>query len=784
MTTIEINGKQVTATAGATIIEVADSLGLQIPRFCYHKKLSVAANCRMCLVDVEKAPKPLPACATPITEGMKIWTRSTKALQAQKSVMEFLLINHPLDCAICDQGGECELQDVAIGYGQNHSRFTEGKRAIKDQNLGPLIATEMTRCIQCTRCVRFGQEVAGVRELGLVGRGEALKIQTAITQNMASEVSGNIIDLCPVGALTAKPYRFTARAWELQQVQGIAPHDGVGSNLYIQKRGQKVMRVVPKENEAINEVWLSDRDRFSYEGLNHGERLIKPKIKLNGRWKSVSWQEALEQVANNLTKVRNTVGAGAIGALASSGATLEEGYLLQKIMRGLGSHNIDHRLRQTDFRAQADLPLFPHLGLSLPELETQETILLIGCNLRKEYPILALKLHKMTRAGGQVLVINPLDIEFNFPVKINKIVPKGDLVSALFSLVAGLHRLKNHEALECTAREKEMLETLWQSKNSLILVGELSTTHPDFSKILKLGKQIADLSGAKIGILSSGPNTAGAWLAGLLPHRLPGGKPSEEVGANVNDMLKTPLRTYLLFNMEPDLDCALSAYVKETFTLANDVIAMVPYESPFLRDVATVLLPLAPFTETAGTFVNIAGTWQSFNAAVEPLGESRPGWKILRVLGNLLNLPGFQYENIQDIQAEVSAILTKSETGLAWHMSGEDLESISEVKEAEDGGIIRIAPVPLYATDSIVRRANALQLMKDAGVPIVYLNPLLAERLGLKGTKIRVRGEKGSGIYHYALEEQVPEGSIVLIAANKETFQIGQPYGKVEIENA
>src|SRR6478609_2735306 len=389
---IEIDGNVIAVPANSTVIEAANRLGIYIPHFCYHKKLSIAANCRMCLVQVEKAPKPLPACATPVAEGMKVQTHSAAAIGAQKGVMEFLLINHPLDCPICDQGGECQLQDLAVGYGASNSRYEEEKRVVLHKDVGPLISME-----EMTRCVRFGQEVAGVMELGMIHRGEHSEITTVLGDTVDSEVSGNMIDLCPVGALTSKPFRYSARNWELSRRKSVAPHDSSGANLIVQVKSNRVMRVLPLENEAVNECWLADRDRFSYEALNSDERLTAPMLKQGGEWKQVNWQTALEYVANGLKQIKTDHGARSIGALVSPHSTVEELFLAGKLVRGLGSENIDYRLRNAQFAEREGVRW---LGTSIASLSELQRVLVVGSNLRKDHPLFAQRIRQSVRKGG------------------------------------------------------------------------------------------------------------------------------------------------------------------------------------------------------------------------------------------------------------------------------------------------------------------------------------------------------------------------------------------------
>ncbi|HSC07408.1 MAG TPA: NADH-quinone oxidoreductase subunit NuoG, partial [Steroidobacteraceae bacterium] len=559
---IEVNGRALQARKGEMIIQVTDAAGIYVPRFCYHHKLSVAANCRMCLVEVEKAPKPMPACATPVAEGMKVYTRSALARDAQKGVMEFLLINHPLDCPICDQGGECPLQDLALGYGKDVSRYALGKRVVEDKDIGPLIATELTRCIHCTRCVRFGQELAGVMELGMIGRGEHSEIRTFLTRSVDSELSGNVIDLCPVGALTSKPFRFKARAWELESHPSVSPHDCVGSNLNVQSLRHEVKRVLPRVNEAINECWLSDRDRFSYEGLNSAERLCSPMIRQDGRWEEVDWTTALEHAVAGLTRTVERHGADALGALAAPGSTLEEFYLLQKLTRGLGCANVDHRLRQLDFSDDAVQPLFPGLGQPIEALETLEAALLIGSNIRKEQPLLGQRLRKAARRGAQIMVLNPVDYDFAFPLAQRVITDPRRLPTALAAVAKALVELRGASLREAPgwfagiAPEpwaREMARSLAQSKRVAVLVGGLAAAHPQSAMLRVFADCVAELIDAPLALLAEG-NSAGAWLAGCVPHRGPLGA-EVNAGRHARAMLTEPRKAYLLLGLEPELDC-------------------------------------------------------------------------------------------------------------------------------------------------------------------------------------------------------------------------------------
>lgn len=707
MANIEIDGVKLNAEPGTMIIEVADEAGIKIPRFCYHKKLSVAANCRMCLVDVENIPKPVPACATPVNDGMTIKTHSARALDAQKAVMEFLLINHPLDCPICDQGGECELQDVAMGYGGDVSRFTEGKRIVKDKDIGPLITTDMTRCIHCTRCVRFGKEIAGIREMGETGRGEHMEIGTYIAKSVDSEVSANIVDLCPVGALTAKPSLFKARAWEMQKTDSIAAHDCLGSNISIHSRRHEVIRVVPNDNESINEVWISDRDRFSYEALNSDNRLTKPMVKKDGVWKETDWQTALNVVLDGINKVKETQGADSLAALASPSSTTEELFLLQKLMRGIGSNNIDTRLLRTDFSAESSDPLYPSLGMEIDALQKLDATLLVGSNLRKEQPVAAIQIRKSTR-DGQVMAINPENFEYNFRTHPELVVEPAKMLSELAAVAKALSEMEGVEAdaaikaleVEVNDDHKAIAEQLKNAEKAAVLFGQHACNHADFSKLAAIATAIANMSGASFGTFSDGANSAGAHLAGAISHR---GAAGSEVtpGKNTAQMLEGDIKGFILHNVEPVLDCSPAA--KKAMDDAHLVVALSAFKDGEVSEYADVMLPMAAFSETSGTFVNVAGTWQTFQAAVAAKGEARPGWKILRVLGNLLDLPGFDYVSSEDILNELQLMLDGAEERKAnWSIPA----SVAGTAEAAN---VR----SIYQIDSLVRRAPALQATLD-----------------------------------------------------------------------
>lgn len=772
---IEIDGRKLKATPNQTVIQVADEAGIYIPRFCYHKHLSIPANCRMCLVEVEKAPKALPACATPVAPGMKVFTQSAKTLAAQRAVMSFLLINHPLDCPICDQGGECELQDLSMGYGSPWSQYTEAKRSVADQDLGPLISTEMTRCIYCTRCVRFGDEVAGMRELGAMGRGEFTEISTYIQHSIKSEVSGNIIDLCPVGALTSKPFRFTARAWELDQIPSISPHDCVGANINVHTRYGTVMRVVPNENQAVNGTWLSDRDRFSYTALYHSDRIGEPYARKSGVLKTVDWEEALASIAKAMTECISRHGAEEMGALISPSATLEEFYLLQKMMRALGCSNIDHRLRETDVRDQAALPAFPSLNMNIDEIEQCDLITLIGSNIQKEQPLIGLRIRKATLNQAHVLAINPIDYRFNFKVGAKKIVPPQAMVHTLSSLLAALSGTEVEEEIALLASQ------LKNKQKPLILLGAIAHQHPEAATLRYLAQAIAEKIGATVGLLTEGGNSAGGWVAGALPHRECGAKAAKSDGQSTSEMLAHPRKLYFLFNVEPELDFADAITAIKAVSQAETVIAVSLYKNPILEDHADFLLPLGPFTETSGTYINAAGSWQSFRGTAKSYAQSRPGWKILRALSNFLQLEGFQYETSEEVKREIES-LTKDMP----LPQGLQLKSLNEVAQFKKMKLCRVGEIPIYATDCIVRRAKPLQQVQsriEGDLAVVRLHPQTVKELGLKpDSLVRVKQVSSETTLPLIVDERVAIGAVCVAGGIDASSGLGPLYGEITVE--
>ncbi len=707
---IEVDGKPIEARKGQMVMQVTDRIGAYIPRFCYHEKLSIAANCRMCLVEIENSPKPMPACATPVAEGMKIFTKSPKAIAAQKATMEFLLINHPLDCPICDQGGECELQDLAMGYGRDVSRYQDGKRVVKDKDIGPLVSTDMTRCIHCTRCVRFSDEITGMQELGTIGRGEDMKISMYVEASIDHELSANIIDLCPVGALNNKPYRYSARAWEMSQHEAVAPHDCVGSNMYAHVLRGTVKRIVPRANESINETWLSDRDRFSYEAIYSSDRLQRPQIRENGNWREIDWEDALDRAADAL----RSASADKIGILASPSATLEEAHLLVRLASYLKTANIDHRLGRRDFSDQDNDPIYPWLGCDIADIEKQAAVFVAGSNIRREAPILAHRLRKASLAGSKISFASSARHEYFFDV--DTYIHGAGLVELLAGVAvaaAGRQTLpptvtdlcKNVKAND---DQKRIARSLSESDEGLVLLGNIAARHTAYSAVRALAACIADLTGAKFGNLSDGANAAGAHLAGLLPHRTQGGQARDAVGLDAGSMLDANLDVVLLLNVEPDADLIATEAAVDKLGKQKFVVALSPFESEALRASADLLLPIGTFAETSGTFVNVAGTWQSFAGIASPVGEARPAWKVLRVLGNLLGVPDFEYMTSEDVRDEIAGQL--GDVTPNNKLSSEANVSAPNGADAPDLEI----DIPLYSIDGLVRRAPALQMTPEA----------------------------------------------------------------------
>ncbi|OYY20989.1 MAG: NADH-quinone oxidoreductase subunit G [Polynucleobacter sp. 24-46-87] len=774
MVEIELDGKAVEVPQGSMVMHAANKLGTYIPHFCYHKKLSIAANCRMCLVEVEKAPKPLPACATPVTQGMKVFTHSAKAVEAQRSVMEFLLINHPLDCPICDQGGECQLQDLAVGYGKSNSRYEEDKRVVFHKNVGPLISMqEMTRCIHCTRCVRFGQEVAGVMELGMVNRGEHSEITTFAGQTIDSELSGNMIDLCPVGALTSKPFRYAARTWELGRKRSVSPHDSLGANTTIQTKANKVMRVVALENDAINECWISDRDRFAYEGLNSADRVTTPMVKQGGQWLETDWQSAMDYVAHSLKTISSENGPEAVAALAHPISSTEELYLLQKMIRGLGSKQVETRLRQTDVKGAASTPW---LGMSISKVSELDRVLVIGSFLRKEQPLIATRLRAGAKRGLQVLRIDAGGDDWLIPNTGIAATPSAWL-NTLSEVALAVAKAKSATApagtpnLTVSATAQKIADSLLSGACSSVLLGSAAIAHPQASDLHILAQFIAEQAGATLGFLPVGGNAVGASLVNAN-------------GAGVESVLSGDHRAVILMNIEPDADLPNPTQARAALAKANTVIVLSAYKSADLLEVADVILPISTFTETVSTFVNSEGRAQTIQPAVKPLGDSRPAWKVLRVLGGLLGLDGFLYNMPEEVLGE--ALGENYCAKLSNQSTAAGLTNLANGNAGSSAGLERISDVGIYAGDQIVRRSSALQLTRDAKRGNqVGLGQVLFNELGLKeGDAVRVTQGSHSVDLPVTLEANLAKDAVRISAGTMASAKLGSMFGPVTVSKA
>lgn len=782
MATIEINGKKFEAENGKMIIEVADEANIHIPRFCYHKKLSIAANCRMCLVELEGSRKTVPACATPITDGMKVFTQSPAAIQSQQAVMDFLLINHPLDCPICDQGGECELQDVSMGFGHSNSSYEETKRSVEGDNLGPLIATEMTRCIHCTRCVRFGDEIAGLSELGGIGRGENVQISTYVNHSMKSEISGNIIDLCPVGALTSKPYRYTARPWEMTQHEGVAPHDCLGSNVYFHTRRNQLMRVVPKECETINETWLSDRDRFSYLGLNSEARATSPMIKKDGQWLRVDWQTALKFAAEGIAKVIENHGPSEFAAFASTSATTEEYYLLQKIMRALNVQQIDHRLQQTDFRDEASQPLMPTSTLVYEKLEQQDTIVILGSQLTREVPLAGVRLRKAQKNGASIYAINPVQDDLYTPITDTVLVSPQDFPRQLACLVKVLLEDKTDvpDALQTLllglTPDKRIIAIAdaLRKPNACIVTGALFENHPEAAVLRTLVKWIETLTSARHLRLTSGSNSAGAWVAGMLPHRGACGNIIESPGLNTQAALEAKLKGYFLMNAEPGYDFSNPYRARQSMLAAEFVVVLSGFMHESIQEYADVILPMGLYAETSGTYINVDHTWQTVKGAIMPPGEARPAWKILRVLGNLLHLHGFDFDSTEEVLDALKAELAVSSVPKTSLFYPESLP-------VGDKALVRVGEWPLYRNDVIVRHAQALQKSASADALHIKVHPVTADSLQLGDVATVSQGDIEITL-PLKRDMRIAEDVVWVANAMPETADLGHAFAAITIK--
>ncbi|CAN5885422.1 NADH-quinone oxidoreductase subunit NuoG [soil metagenome] len=777
MVEIEIDGKKVEVQEGSMVMDAANKLGTYIPHFCYHKKLSIAANCRMCLVEVEKAPKPLPACATPVTQGMIVRSNSDKAIKAQKGVMEFLLINHPLDCPICDQGGECQLQDLAVGYGATSSRYQEEKRVVFHKNAGPLISMEeMSRCIHCTRCVRFGQEIAGVMELGMLGRGEHAEITAFVGKTVDSELSGNMIDLCPVGALTSKPFRYSARTWELSRRKSISAHDGLGSNLTVQVKNNKVMRVVPLENEAINECWISDKDRFAYEGLNSQERLTKPMLKQGGQWCETDWQTALEYVAHGLKNIKHEHGADAIAAIAAPNSTVEELFLLQGVVRGLGSDNVDFRLRQSEFTMNGKIK--PWLGMSINKFAQLDNVFVIGSFLRKDHPLLAARLRQSVKLGAKLSVLHATDDDLLIKLANKAVLAPSGWVAFLGEIAVAIASKKNiaapagFEGGQVSPTAEAIAVSLLAGAdlvNSGVFIGNAAAQHPDATKIHAIAQWIAQNSGAGFGYLTEAANTVGGYLVNALP----------VTSTNSETLFSHAKKAYILLHAEPNLDCANPQQAITALNQAEMVIVMSPFKHG--AEYADVLLPVSPFTETAGTFVSCEGRAQSFYGVVKPLGDTRPAWKVMRVLGNLLGFDNFEFETAEAVR---DAALGNNAGDLSLRLNN-FVDIVPSSGSSISVGFERISDVPIYSTDAIVRRAESLQKTVDAKASNACLNAAEFAKLSIKiGDYVKLTQGNASVILPAVIDSSLPDQVVRVAAGVLATQNLGAMFGAISVERA
>ena len=771
MVEIELDGKTVEVPQGSMVMHAANKLGTYVPHFCYHKKLSIAANCRMCLVEVEKAPKPLPACATPVTQGMKVFTHSAKAVEAQRSVMEFLLINHPLDCPICDQGGECQLQDLAVGYGKSNSRYDEEKRVVFHKNVGPLISMqEMTRCIHCTRCVRFGQEVAGVMELGMINRGEHSEITTFVGQTVDSELSGNMIDLCPVGALTSKPFRYAARTWELGRKRSVSPHDSLGSNTTVQTKANKVMRVVALENEAINECWISDRDRFSYEGLNSADRITTPMVKQGGQWLETDWQSALDYVAHSLKTISAESGPESIGALAHPISSVEELHLLQKLVRGLGSKHVETRLRQTDVVAAATAPW---LGVPIAKIGELDRVLIVGSFLRKDQPVLAARIRTASKRGLQVSRIDAGGDDWLIPSQGIAAAPSAwiNTISEVAMAVAkakSVNPPSGTPSVSISVEAQKIADSLLSGTSSAVLLGSAAISHPHASDLHLLAQFIAEQTGASLGFLPVGGNAVGAALVNAN-------------GEGVESVLSGDRRAVILMNIEPDADLPNPVVARAALGKANTVIALSAYKSSDLLEIADVILPISTFTETVSTFVNLEGRSQTIQPSVKSLGDSRPAWKVLRVLGGLVGLDGFLFNMPEEVLGEAL------DEGYCTRLNNKTSATVvTHAKAPSPGNFERLADVNIYAGDQIVRRSSALQLTRDAKRGNqAGLNQKTFTDLGLKeGDVVRITQGSQSVDMPATLESNLASGVVRISAGTVYSAKLGSMFGPITVAKA
>ncbi len=769
---IEIDDREIQVKPGDSVLQAALNAGVIVPHFCYHKKLSITAGCRMCMVDIEKMPHPVPACATPVAEGMVVHTNTDRVKVARQSIMEFLLVNHPLDCPVCDQGGECRLQDYSMVYGADRSRYQESKRIVFVKEIGPLVAMqEMGRCIQCTRCIRFGREIAGLMELGMMKRGEQTEVAPFPKTWVNSELSGNLIDVCPVGALTSKPFRFSARGWELASFRSVSPHDSLGSNLIIQVSQGQVKRVLPAENESINECWLSDRDRFSYEALNGQDRLTKPMVKQGGRWIETDWQTALSYVAHGLNQIAEDYGATALAALASPQATLEELFLLQKLMRALGSEKIEYRLRQQD--NTLDGRVIPWLGMPIADIAMLDRMLVIGSCLRQEAPLMAVRFRRAAMKGAEVNRIHAMDEDWLMSVAHQWIDTPARWLAMLAEVISavakqqGIPVPKDIEIASPSIQAKAIASSLLSGQRKAIFLGDLALQHRQSSGILRLAEWLAGSIGAILGCLPSGANGVGGAVAKAYP------APSASV--SLNTIASHASKAFLLLHTEPELETFNQPAVLASLKQAEMVVVMSPFRQGL--DYADVLLPIAPFTETSGTYINVAGDVQSFKAAVPPLAETRPAWKVLRVLGNFLACGGFDFETSEAVR-DACLVSVNLPTFLN-NYSGLQPDFRKDIVFE----LSRIGDMPTLFSDSIVRRASSLQKTIWASSPVVHLPVARFEALGLReGDKVRIIQETGEQVLPAKADRALSDSCIRLVSGHPDTAMLGPVDGWVKVE--
>ena len=767
MIKIKIDGKALEVKPKTSIIEVADKVGIDIPRFCYHKKLSVAANCRMCLVEVKNFAKPLPACATQVMEGMEISTKSKFTKDTQKSVMEFLLINHPLDCPICDQGGECDLQDTAVAYGASKTRYTEEKRVVFDKNIGPLISTDLTRCIQCTRCVRFLKEVGGMAELGLIGRGEHAEISAYVDKSVESELSGNIIDLCPVGALTSKPFRYSARSWELSRRSTIACHDSLGSNIEAHVKDNVVKRVIPKENESINECWISDRDRFSYEGLNHKDRINLPLKREKNQWKEIDWEEAYELIEKNITDI-DIKKSNKIGIICSPQSTLEEGFLLKKIAKELNTSHIDYRLLEKSFSENNNW-----LGCKIDEIESHDAILVVGSNLKHDQPLLAHRFRRYANKKNNFSIITSYDDFYSTRCLEKVIVNPSAYINYLLMILKQVQLSTKYKinseviknllkAAKPSNEAKRIAKSLLSNKSKAIFLGHQILHLDDGDNIKLVAMHIAQAVGATFGLIPGYANSVGLNELNLNTDNI-----------SADKILSQSKEAYIMMNFDPFYDYHSPKKINSALKKAKFNLAISPYISDSFKEF-DVVLPMTPFTETSGTFINMEKTIQSFSAVTPPVGQSRPGWKILRVLANFLQLEGFSYDSSEEVKTDAMIEMDKKN-----EFSLKDFKPSNIERGLEVLNVVRAND-----SDMIVRRATSLHQNKNKDQSCCLINPTTMLEEGLiEGQKIKISSSEAEILINVKADDNVCLNAVVIYGKQDETFILGM-HNKVKIKKA